>query len=81
MRLGNAPWICFYKKTVTKRRNSILFSNRAYLGIVVTRNSLNGNQMFQMTEARATILTEDVFRAVQEEREKRSNITFNDNGE
>lgn len=64
------------KKTIEN-----ILSNRAYLGVVVTNDPLHEDQKFQMTEARPPILTEDVFRAAQEAKEKRSNITVSETGE
>lgn len=69
------------KEKWSKKTIENILSNRAYLGIVVTNDPLHEDQKFQMTEARPPILTEDVFRAAQEAREKRSNITISETGE
>lgn len=69
------------KEKWSKKTIENILSNRAYLGVVVTNDPLHEDQKFQMTEARPPILTEDVFRAAQEAKEKRSNITVSETGE
>lgn len=69
------------KEKWSKKTIENILSNRAYLGVVVTNDPLHEDQKFQMTEARPPILTEDVFWAAQEAKEKRSNIAISETGE
>lgn len=70
---GKEQWS---KKTVDN-----LLSNEKYIGTVRLADSVTEGQMFEIKDSHPPIITEDVFRAAQEARAKRSNIVINESGE
>lgn len=69
------------KEQWSKRSVDTLLSNEKYIGTVRLADSVTEGQMFEMKDSHPPIITEDVFRAAQEAREKRSNIVVSESGE
>ncbi len=68
------------KKQWSKRSVDRLLSNEKYIGTVRLEDSVTEGQMFEMKDSHPPIITEDVFRAAQEARAKRSNIVITESG-
>jgi site-specific DNA recombinase len=69
------------KEQWSKRSVDTLLSNEKYIGTVRLADSITEGQMFEMKDCHPPIITEDVFRAAQEARAKRSNIVISETGE
>lgn len=69
------------KERWSKRSVDTLLSNEKYIGTVRLADSVTEGQMFEMKDCHPPIITEDVFRAAQEARAKRSNIVITESGE
>lgn len=69
------------KEQWSKRTVDTLLSNEKYIGTVRLADSVTEGQMFEMKDSHPPIITEDVFRAAQEARAKRSNIVVTESGE
>lgn len=69
------------KEQWSKRTIDKLLTNEKYIGTVLLSDSVTEGQMFRMKDSHPPIITEDVFHAAQEAREKRSNITVSETGE
>jgi len=69
------------KEHWSKRSVDTLLSNEKYIGTVRLADSVTEGQMFEMKDSHPPIITEDVFRAAQETRVKRSNIVVSETGE
>lgn len=69
------------KEQWSKRSVDTLLSNEKYIGTVRLADSVTEGQMFEMKDSHPPIITEDVFRAAQEARAKRSNIVITESGE
>ena len=68
------------KEKWNKRTIETMLSNEKYTGTVTLLDSATQEYMYQMKECIPPIITENEFRAVQEEKKKRSNIVTDDEG-
>jgi site-specific DNA recombinase len=68
------------KEQWNKRAIEKMLENGKYTGTVSLLDSATHEYEFQMKECHPPIITESEFRAVQEEKEKRSNIVISDSG-
>lgn len=68
------------KEKWSKRSIDKMLKNEKYMGIVTLEDSLVPGQKYRMTEANPPIITESEFQAVQEAREKRSNVVRDEDG-
>ncbi len=68
------------KETWSKLSIDKMLKNEKYMGIVTLEDSFVSRQKYRMTEANPPIITESEFRAVQEAREKRSNVVRDEDG-
>lgn len=68
------------KETWSKRSIEKMLENEKYTGTVTLLDSATQQYEFQMKECHPPIITESEFRAVQEERFKRSNVVTDDDG-
>ena len=57
-----------------------MLANEKYTGTVTLLDSATQEYQYQMKECHPPIITESEFRAVQEERAKRSNVVTDDDG-
>lgn len=69
---GNGTW--------SKRSIEKMLENEKYTGTVTLLDSATQEYRYQMKECHPPIITESEFRAVQEEKKKRSNIATDENG-
>ena len=69
------------KEQWSKRTIENMLSNEKYIGTVRLVDSVTEDRMYEMKESHPPIITEDVFHAAQEWREKRSNVTVSEAGE
>lgn len=68
------------KEKWNKRAIETLIANEKYTGTVTLLYSATQEYQYQMKECHPPIITENEFRAVQEERAKRSNIVTDNDG-
>lgn len=68
------------KEKWNKRTIETILSNDKYIGRVTINDSLNQGGKYRLTEHHPPIITEDVFYAAQEEKRKRSNVEYDENG-
>lgn len=68
------------KETWNKRSIEKMLENEKYTGTVTLLDSATQQYEYQMKECHPPIITESEFRAVQEEKKKRSNIVTDDDG-
>ena len=68
------------KGTWSKRSVEKMLENEKYTGTVTLLDSATQEYKYQMKECHPPIITESEFRAVQEEKKKRSNLVRDDNG-
>jgi hypothetical protein len=68
------------KETWSKRSIEKILENEKYTGTVTLLDSATQEYKYQMKECHPPIITESEFRAVQEEKKKRSNLVRDDNG-
>jgi hypothetical protein len=68
------------KETWSKRSVEKILENEKYTGTVTLLDSATQQYEFQMKECHPPIITESEFRAVQQEKKKRSNIATDENG-
>jgi hypothetical protein len=68
------------KGTWSKRSIEKMLENEKYTGTVTLLDSATQEYKYQMKECHPPIITESEFRAVQEEKKKRSNIVTDDEG-
>lgn len=69
------------KEQWSKRTIDKILTSEKYIGNVLISDSVIRGRMFRVKNSHPPIITEDVFRAAQEAREKRSNITVSEMGE
>ena len=68
------------KEKWNKRAIETMLANEKYTGTVTLLDSATQEYQYQMKECIPPIITESEFRAVQEERAKRSNVEVDENG-
>ncbi len=68
------------KETWSKRAIEKMLENEKYTGTVTLLDSATQEYEYQMKECHPPIITESEFRAVQEEKKRRSNIVIDDEG-
>lgn len=68
------------KEKWNKRAIETMLANEKYTGTVTLLDSATQEFAYQMKECIPPIITESEFRAVQEQRKKRSNIVTDDDG-
>lgn len=68
------------KEKWNKRAIETMLANEKYTGTVTLLDSATQEYQYQMKECHPPIITESEFRAVQEERAKRSNVVTDDDG-
>lgn len=68
------------KEKWNKRAIETMLTNEKYTGTVTLLDSATQEYLYQMKECHPPIITESEFRAVQEERAKRSNVVTDDDG-
>ena len=68
------------KETWSKRAIEKMLENEKYTGTVTLLDSATQEYEYQMKECHPPIITESEFRAIQEEKKRRSNIVINDEG-
>ncbi|WP_242954283.1 recombinase family protein [Clostridium oryzae] len=68
------------KEKWNKRAIKKMLENEKYIGTVTLLDSATQEYEYQMKECILSIITESDFRAVQEEKKKRSNIITDDHG-
>lgn len=68
------------KEQWNKRAIETMLENEKYTGTVTLLDSATQKYEFKMKECHPPIITESEFRAVQEERQKRSNVVADENG-
>lgn len=68
------------KETWSKRSIEKILESEKYTGMVTLLDSATQEYKYQMKECHPPIITQSEFRAVQEEKSKRSNIVTDDSG-
>jgi hypothetical protein len=68
------------KETWSKRSIEKMLENEKYTGTVTLLDSATQEYEYQIKESHPPIITESEFRAVQEEKKKRSNVVTDDSG-
>lgn len=63
-----------------KRAIETMLTNEKYTGTVIITDSSTPEQMIKATECIPPIITESEFNSVQEERQKRSNVEIDEEG-